>query len=63
MRDDKNKRRAAQLTPKERAELEAMLAKAKPYDEDDPIVNQFDGERDHDRMMATIARKILDGRL
>lgn len=54
---------AYNLSEEDRAFFEALLNKAEPYDENDPIVNQFDGERDHDRMMALIAKMILEGRL
>ena len=43
--------------------FEEILKNAEPYDEDDPIVYQFDGERDEDRMMALLAKKALEGRL
>ncbi len=44
--------------------FEELLKKAEPYDEDDPILLQFDGDdQDDDRMMATIAKKILEGKL
>lgn len=54
---------ASDLSPEDRAFFEALLAKAEPYDENDPIVDQLDGERDHDRMMALIAKEILEGKL
>ena len=52
------------LSPDDRAFFEELLKKAVPYDDDDPILLQLDGEeQDHDRMMATIAKGILEGRL
>lgn len=52
------------LSPEDRAFFEELLKKALPYDEDDPILLQFDGKgQDNDRMMATIAKGILEGRL
>ncbi len=52
------------LTPEERAYFEMLLAKAEPYDENDPILRQLDGEdQDNDRMWATIAKGFLEGRL
>ena len=54
---------ASNLSPERRAFFEEILAKAEPYDEDDPIWNKFDGERDMDRAMATLAKKALEGRL
>lgn len=54
---------ASNLSPEDRAYFEDLLAKAEPYDEDDPAANRLDGEQDPDRMMALIAKKILEGRL
>ena len=54
---------ALNITPEVRKKLEEDMAKAEPYDDDDPILDQFDGDRDDDRMMATIAKNILEGRL
>lgn len=54
---------ASNLSKEDRDFFEKLLKKAEPYDKDDPIVNQLDGERDHDRMMALIAKKVLEGRL
>ncbi len=54
---------ASDLSPEDRAFFEAILSKAEPYPEDDPIWDTFDGERDHDRAMATIAKMALEGRL
>lgn len=50
------------LTEEERNELLEYIAKHKPYDDDDPILLRFDGECDHERMMATIAKRILEGK-
>jgi len=48
------------LTADERAELLEDIAKAEPYALDDPIIYCLDGEQDSARMMATIAKKLLD---
>ncbi len=48
------------LSPEDREYFEQLLKKAESYAEDDPIVRQLDGQRDRDRMLATIAKKILD---
>lgn len=48
------------LSDEERTFFEDILSKYEPYDEDDPIMNQFDGEdKEPMRGMATLARKIL----
>ena len=54
---------ASNLSPEHRAFFEEVLAKAEPYDEDDSIMMQFDGDCDMDRVMATLAKMILEGRL
>ena len=54
---------AYDLSPEQKAYFEEVLAKAEPYPEDDPIWDTFDGERDHDRAMATLAKMALEGRL
>lgn len=51
------------LSPEDKAFFKDLLAKAEPYDDDDPILEQLDGEQDPDRMMATIAKGFLEGRL
>ena len=51
------------LSPEDRAFFEEVLKKAEPYPEDDPIWNVLDGERDHARAMATLAKMALEGRL
>ena len=46
-----------------KSEIEALkkaLEKATPYDADDPIWNDFDGERDNDRVAASFAKRILE---
>lgn len=50
---------ALNLSEQQRIELEAELAKAEPYDENDPVLNTLDGEIDFDRWCATMARKFL----
>ena len=51
------------LSPEDKAYFEMILVKAEPYPEDDPIWDTLDGERDHERAMATIAKMALEGRL
>lgn len=52
---------ALNLSEKDLEELRADLKKAEPYDDDDPIMNTFDGEMpDIDRWMATTARNLLE---
>ena len=51
------------LTEEERKELLEYIEKYEPYDDDDPIIHRFDGdERDDHRMMATIAKRSLEGK-
>lgn len=51
------------LSAEDRVRFEEILKRAEPYPEDDPIWDTWDGERDHDRAMATIAKMALEGRL
>ncbi|WP_295749638.1 hypothetical protein [uncultured Oscillibacter sp.] len=51
------------LSPEDKAFFEEILKKAEPYPEDDPIWDVLDGERDHSRAMATLAKMALEGRL
>lgn len=52
------------LTPEQRAQLEAQVAKAEPYDEDDPITNMpHHPDFDNARMSALIAKMLLEGKL
>lgn len=52
------------LSDEDKAWLEDILSKYEPYDEDDPIMNQFDGEdKEPMRGMATLAKMFLDGKL
>ena len=51
------------LSPEDKAFFEEVLKRAEPYPEDDPIWDEWDGERDHDRAMATLAKMALEGRL
>lgn len=51
------------LSPEDKAFFKEILAKAEPYPEDDPIWDVFDGEKEHDRAMATLAKMALEGRL
>lgn len=55
---------ASNLSLEDRAFFESILAKAEPYDDDDPIVDTLDAKnQDPDRMAALIAKKILEGKL
>lgn len=54
---------ASNLSAEDRAYFEALLAKAEPYPEDDDVWDTLDGECDHDRAMATLAKMALEGRL
>lgn len=48
------------LSDEDRKWCEDILSKYEPYDEDDPIMNQFDGEdKEPMRGMATLAKKFL----
>ena len=48
------------LTKEKYDRLIEIMNRAEPYDDNDPILELYDGdERDSDRMMATIARKFL----
>lgn len=38
------------------------LQGAKPYDDDDPILQQWDGDYDFDRMLATIKKNLDEGK-
>lgn len=49
------------LSRAERDVLRYDLVQAKPYDEDDPILHTFDGEKkDMGRWRATMAQKLLE---
>ncbi len=51
------------LTEEERKELLDYIEKYEPYNEEDLTTYQFDGdEGDDHRMMATIAKLILEGK-
>lgn len=55
---------ASNLSPEDRAFFESILAKAEPYDEDDPIANTLDAKnQDPDRMAALLAKMFLEGKL
>lgn len=54
---------AYDLSPEDRSFFEEVLKQAEPYPEDDPILNTLDGEYDTKRMMATLAKMALEGRL
>ncbi|MBO1680364.1 hypothetical protein [Bittarella massiliensis (ex Durand et al. 2017)] len=46
-----------------RADLERVAASAEPYPDDAPELHVLDGDLDTDRMMATLAKKALNGEL
>ena len=48
------------LSKQEIKELEEAAKRAVPYADDDPIWNEFDGERDNARVMASFAKRILE---
>lgn len=54
---------ASNLSEEDRKFFEELLAKAEPYPEDDERWDILDGEMDHDRAMATLAKMALEGRL
>lgn len=54
---------ASTLSKEDREYFEDILAKYEPYADDDPEFNQFDGDGDPMRGMATIAKNILDGKV
>ena len=48
------------LTKEEYDRLVEIMSRSEPYDDDDPMLDEFDGDStDLDRMNATIARNIL----
>ena len=64
---------ASELSPEDRRYFEDLLAKAAPFEDDDPeqwryctifsIFNDPEGYEKHEaRMMTTVARDILNGR-
>lgn len=44
-------------------ELEKIAHSAEPYPDDSPEMETLDGDYDIDRALATIAKKILDGKI
>ena len=54
---------AFNLSPEDKAFWEALLEKAEPYSNDDPELSTLDGDYDPKRMMATLAKRALDGKL
>ena len=48
------------LSKSEIEELKAIASKAVPYSENDPILGEYDGELDSDRVAASFAKRILD---
>lgn len=48
------------LSEQEIKELEEAAKRAVPYADDDPIWNEFDGEMDNARVMASFAKRILE---
>lgn len=51
---------ALNLSKEQRAKLEAILAKAEPYDKNDPEVNTIHGKIDFDRWNAAMAKRFLE---
>lgn len=55
------------LTEEERKRLIEIMNSAEPFDDNDPImradIDIFDGDYDHDRMMATLAKLCLEGKI
>ena len=51
---------ALNLTEEQRTELLERLNKAIPYDEDDPILDEFDAPLDDDRWSAMMAKRFLE---
>lgn len=55
------------LTEEERKQLIEIMNSAEPYDENDPIMDttviHFDMECDQSRMMATLAKLCLEGKI
>ena len=49
------------MSPERREELEKIAASAEPYGDDAAEMNTFDGGGDVNRMLATLARKVLNG--
>lgn len=47
----------------EKRRLKALIRQHKPYPDDAPELNTFDGDADIDRLMATLAQDMLKGRL
>ncbi|MBE6759681.1 MAG: hypothetical protein E7554_06280 [Ruminococcaceae bacterium] len=48
------------LSKEEYDKLVEIMNRAEPYDDDDPILEEFDGDStDHARMQATMARNCL----
>ena len=54
---------ASNLSPEDKAFFERLLEKAEPYPDNDPVVNTWDGKCDQNRMAATLAKMVLEGRL
>lgn len=55
---------ALNLSKEQRAELEAILAKAEPYEEDDPALYEWkdawNSKPNSDRWSATMAKRFLE---
>lgn len=52
---------ASKLSDEDIAMWKSVLEKAEPYAYDAPEMNTFDGDStDHDRVMATFAKRILE---
>ena len=48
------------LSQSEIESSKAIASKAVPYSENDPILGEYDGELDSDRVAASFAKRILE---
>ena len=53
----------SKISTAEKRRLKALLRQHKPYPDDAPELNTFDGDVDIDRLMATLAQDMFKGRL
>ena len=54
---------ASDISEKLKADLERVALSAEPYPDDAPEMHVLDGEVDHARMMATLAKGVLEGKI
>ncbi len=54
---------ALDMSEEVRKSLEKIAASAEPYPEDAPELHVLDGDLDTDRMMATLAKGVLEGKI